>query len=150
MTRSPRPRLPLFTGQTLSIEDYRAAEDAALPERKVQRTLLAELRNPLATRGPVLAFHCPNGFWLPGLSDEASARVWRALQADGALPGASDLIIGHRGRVLLLELKRAKGGKVSDAQDAFQAQADAAGLNYRIAEGLREARALLHEMEILR
>jgi hypothetical protein len=150
MKRAPRPRLPLFTGQTLSLDDYLAAEEAARPERADQRALIAELRNPLATCGPVLTFHVPNGFFLPGLSRDVSARVWRTLQADGALPGASDLLIGHEGRVLLLEMKRAKGGLASPAQDEFRGQALAAGLDYRVANGLREARNLLIEMGVLR
>lgn len=114
-----------------------------MSERSVQRALIAELRDPRLTCGPVLAFHVANGWNVPGLDRETSARVWKTLLADGALPGASDLIVGHDGRVLLLELKRAKGGRVSEAQDDFRDQAAAAGLDYRIADGLSEARALL-------
>jgi len=146
--RAPRPRLPLFTGQALSAADYRAQAERAMSEREIQRALIAELRNPLATHGAVLAWHCPNGWWLPGLDSETSARVWKTLQADGALPGASDLIIGHNGSTLLLELKSATG-KQSDAQENFERDAAAVGLVYRTASSLTEARSILRERGVL-
>jgi hypothetical protein len=148
--RAPRPHLPIFTGQALSVEDYRAQVERDMPERAIQRKLIADLRDPLLTNGPVLAFAVPNGWHVPGLDERTSARVWNTLLADGALPGAADLIVCHNGRVLLLELKRAKAGRLSKAQEAFQAQAVAAGLDYCVVEGLSEARALLRQWGALK
>jgi hypothetical protein len=150
--RAPRraPKLPLWTGQTLSAADYRAQVEREMSERDIQRTLIGELRDPRLTNGPVLAFAVPNGWHVPGLDTLASARVWRTLCADGALPGAPDLVVGHSGRVMLLELKRSKGGVPLASQEAFQRQASAAGLDYCVVEGLAEARALLRERGVLR
>jgi hypothetical protein len=148
--RAPRPRLPLFTGRSLSAADYRAQIERDMAERAIQRALIEELRDPRLTNGPVLAFAVPNGWHVPGLDKETSARVWKTLQADGALPGAPDLILGHNGRVLLLELKRAKGGVHLAFQKAFQTQALAAGLDYCVVEGLSEARALLRQWGALK
>ena len=150
MRRAPRPQLPLFTGELVSLEDYRAAEGAALTEREAQRALIAELRNPNATRGPVLAFHIPNGIPLPSLDPALKAKIWRAFEADGALPGAADLVIGHGGRTLFRELKRAKGGALSDAQKAFRDLAQAAGLDWAVWNGADAARAELQKIGALR
>lgn len=148
--RAPRPRLPLFTGEVLSLDDLRAARDREMSERAIQRTLVKELRNPALTFGPVLVFHVPNGIPLPGLAPELKAKIWAAFEADGALPGAADLVIGHKGRVLFLELKRATGGRLTDDQKAFGRACVAAGLIYARAAGLSAARAFLQVEGVLR
>jgi hypothetical protein len=154
--RAPAPKLPLWTGEPMSAADYRALSEAALSERAGQRKLVALLRNPLATNGPVLVFHVPNGFWVPRPAAVAKevwrrvlAFVWRVLLRDGAMRGACDLVIGWNGRVMLLELKSADG-VLSDDQLDFEREAEAAGLDYRTASSLTEACTLLTEWGALK
>jgi|SRR5215207_5380565 len=149
LKRAPRPKLPLWTGQPLSLADYRAHQEHDMSERDIQRALVQSLRDPAQTDGPVLVFHIPNGFWLPGIAKEQAAKIWRTLERDGALPGACDLVIGWNGRVLLLELKSATG-TLSDDQLDFEREAEAAGLDYRSASSLSEARTLLIEWGALK
>lgn len=145
-----KPRLPLWSGKPLSLQDLQAASEALMSERDVQRRLLGELNNPLCRNGFVLAFHVPNGFWLPGVSAKVAAKIWKTLQRDGARPGAADLVVCHEGRVLFLELKRASGGVLSEDQKNFRDDCARAGIEWREAKGLSEARRALVEFGALR
>lgn len=69
------------------------------------------------------------------------------LKAEGALAGVSDLLLmtargGKHG--LWLELK-AKGGRLSESQKAFQAKAEAEGYAVATCYGFDEARAVVEE-----
>jgi hypothetical protein len=144
-TRARRsPRLPLFSGQPISIADLRAVQEREMLEREIQRTLLADLANPALTAGPVLAVHIPNGVPLCGLDAETRAKIWRAMERDGARKGAADLIIGHNSRLFLLEVKTDLG-RPSMAQHTFAADCKAVGVLYRIGFGLSDCRRILTE-----
>src|SRR5215217_2821296 len=123
------PRLPLWTGKSMSVAEYRKATEEATLEREDQRRLVADLRNPLITNGKVLVFAVPNSALnaVPGVSKAIRARIWRVLERDGALAGATDLIILHNGRTIYVEMKRAKGGRLSPDQKRFRDDCIAAG-----------------------
>lgn len=150
MNRSPV--LPLWTGKTMSVADYRKAEEAARLERPDQRMLVADLRNKLATNGPVLVFAVPNSSLneVPGVSPGTRARIWKAFERDGALSGATDLVILHNGNTLYAEMKRAKGGRMSDSQKDFRRDVIAAGGAWERFDGYEDGRAKLIARGILR
>ena len=71
-----------------------------------------------------------------------------ALKAEGFLPGVADLIIFEpRGgfSCMMLEMKRRRGGVVSDNQFDFLAQAEARGAFTAVCHGADEAIALIDE-----
>jgi VRR-NUC domain len=76
-----------------------------------------------------------------------SARPW-SLKRMGVLPGASDLILWHRGNSFSLELK-APGGRLSDAQRDFLARFNNAGGHSACAEGIDEALQILEGWQLL-
>lgn len=76
-------------------------------------------------------WHTPNG----GKMDER--RGWWLKQL-GVRAGVSDFILIHRGRLLCLEIKTAKG-RQSEDQREFQADAEAAGASYAVARSSAEA-----------
>ena len=89
----------------------------------------------------------PNGARLSG-SASKRARQMNALKAEGLLPGVADLIIFEpRGgfSCMMLEMKRKRGGVVSDNQFDFLAQAEARGAFTAVANGAEEAIALIDE-----
>jgi hypothetical protein len=64
----------------------------------------------------------------------AGALVWRLDARD--MP---DLLVGFRQRFWLLEVKRAKGGVISDGQAVFFVVAEAARLPVRVVRSAQEA-----------
>jgi hypothetical protein len=70
------------------------------------------------------------------------------LKRMGVLPGASDLILWHRGNSFSLELK-APGGRLSDAQRDFLARFNNAGGHSACAEGIDEALQILEGWQLL-
>lgn len=77
----------------------------------------------------------PNG----GKRDKATAGK---LKAEGLQPGAPDLLILWKGRVIGLELKT-RGGRLSPEQMAFSMRWTTAGGVYAVARSLEEVAALL-------
>jgi hypothetical protein len=145
--RSPRPRVPLFTGQVISAADLEAKRERERGERGrngVQRLLLADLGSRLLTNGPVVVLAVPNGAVLAG-----GWRGWSSLQKDGARKGASDLFIGHAGRWIPFEVKSAKG-TLSDDQKAFRDECAEAGIIVRVGYGLPDCRRVLTELGVFR
>jgi hypothetical protein len=147
--RAPRPRLPLWTQEVISAADYRAEIEADMLERAVQRELLADLANPLLTDGPVLAVHIPNGVPMCGVPADIRARIWRQMRLDGARAGAADLLIGHAGRWLALEVKR-ETGRLSVPQREFAADCKLVRAPYRDGYGLSDCRRILTELGVFR
>jgi hypothetical protein len=165
MTRALGPRLrwsrlPLLDNQgPITAAELRRMADEAESERDAQRKLLADLGNPLLTVGPVLAFAVPNHFWLPNpdkrnvadwLWRKVCALAWNILKADGAREGATDLIILHRGTTRFCEMKRTKGGRLSEDQKRFRDDVRAAGGIWVQFNGYRDAVEYLTAHGVLR
>ncbi len=114
-------------------------------ERAVQR----EIREMLGAFG-FGTFHIPNGAQLAG-DPKSRARQMRALRGDGLVPGFPDLgVIGlpygiSRGGVGFLEVKRARGGKVSAAQGACHAWLQERGVRLAVVRSADEAIAALYD-----
>jgi hypothetical protein len=158
MTRAAR--LPLLDNKgPITAADLRRLADEAESERAAQRRLVAILNNPLLTNGPALAFAVPNHFWLPNpaknlIPDALWRRVcslaWNVLKADGAREGASDFIVLHKGTTRYVEMKRAKGGRLSEDQGRFRDDVRAAGGIWVQLSGYQEAVEYLTTHGILR
>jgi hypothetical protein len=148
--RAARRQVDLFPGARLSVAQLRErVEEPNGLERTVQRQLLADMANPLRANGAVLAFHVPNGVPLCGLPAWVRARVWNALRADGARAGAADLVIGHLGRLYLLEVKSEKGS-LRASQKAFRVDCEAVGIECHVGFGLADCRRILTELGVFR
>lgn len=92
----------------------------------------------------VLFFSVPNGSMLGG--GRIGAVRMNTLKAEGLLPGVSDLVIfeprnGYS--AMFLEMKRDKGGKVSENQEWFLAQVEARKGFGAVANGFDEAREII-------
>jgi hypothetical protein len=99
-------------------------------EDEEQAAVVREL-NERATPG-VVWLAIPNG-------DLRHPLVAKRLKATGTAPGAPDLVLIHRCTCYCLELKRERGGRVSDAQHGFHIRLKAAGAVVAVARGRTEA-----------
>lgn len=93
----------------------------------------------------VLFFSVPNGAHLAGNKGQRVAQI-NKLKRTGLLPGVSDLVIFEpRGpySAMFLEMKRDKGGKVSENQEWFLAQVEARKGFGAVANGFDEAREII-------
>jgi hypothetical protein len=103
-------------------------------EDAVQARLVAVLMNSCAPN--VLWFAIPNGGY-------RSPRTAARLKATGTRAGVPDMAFVIGGRTHFLELKRARGGSLSDVQIAIRDEAIAAGAIYAVAKGFDAAIAVL-------
>lgn len=87
-------------------------------------------------------FHPPNG----GYRDKREAAKFKAM---GVLPGVSDFIFIHDGRLFALELK-AEGGRASEAQLKFLSDIDRAGAHTAMPAGLDAALATLEAWGLIK
>jgi hypothetical protein len=95
----------------------------------------------------VIWFAVPNGAKLGGTKAQRFGMV-NKLKREGMTPGAPDIIIlAPRGQYhgCLLEMKRVKGGKLSDNQREFLARAEQAGYYTIVGYGAESAIQLLEE-----
>lgn len=93
----------------------------------------------------VLFWSTPNGSYLAGNKGQRVAQI-NKLKRTGLLPGVSDLIIFEpRGQysAMFLEMKRDKGGKVSENQEWFLAQVEARKGFGAVANGFDEAKEII-------
>lgn len=95
----------------------------------------SELHGYCKVRG-LLVFGIPN-------AGRRSFQTAASFQAEGMMSGVADLCVIGGGDTAFLEMKRAKGGVVSDAQRQFQSRLTDAGAVYGLARGFDEAVALL-------
>lgn len=73
-----------------------------------------------------------------------SWKVGKAMKAEGMRKGAPDLVIlAPERRVFFLEMKKRKGGRVSDEQLGFAAICKRLGHHYAVANTLADAVAIL-------
>lgn len=108
-----------------------------IPTEDAEQMQLMRWADLMANRYPELRmlFHIPNG----GSRGKAEAGRFRAM---GVRPGVPDLCLpvavgGHHG--LYIELKRVKGGRVSEEQAAWQAELRARGYVAEVCHGWEEA-----------
>lgn len=94
-----------------------------LSERAVQRSILKLCG---ALMPDVFITHVPNGAHLAG-SNIAKFKQMGALKGDGLKPGFPDLLCLWSGGAALIEVKREKGGVISDAQKTLHAKLEAIG-----------------------
>lgn len=93
-------------------------------------------------------FAVPNGARLGGHTDAQRYGIINKLKAEGLTPGAPDLVIlAPRGNyhACLLEMKKEKGGRLSENQKEFLARAEQAGYYTIVGRGYDQARELLEE-----
>jgi hypothetical protein len=57
--------------------------------------------------------------------------------------GEPDLLIGYKGKLYLIEMKKQKGGKVSPLQKAIHAEWLCAGVTVHVARSLEEVKEIL-------
>lgn len=108
------------------------------PEHKAQTAVVDYLQMKYPD---VLFWSTPNGAHLAGNVAQRAAKMNR-LKAEGFLPGVSDLIIFEkRGQysAMFLEMKREKGGTVSENQQWFLAEVEKRGGFGAVAHGVEEA-----------
>ena len=74
---------------------------------------------------------------------EARARQMGALKCDGFKPGFADLLCLWNGGGKLLEVKREKGGVVSEVQEALHERLQAIGWPVAVVRSIDEAHAAL-------
>ena len=103
-------------------------------ERSTQRAIYAAIR--LQYR--VVVHHSPGGAYLAGSATDRK-RQGGILRGDGVLPGFPDLVCLWPGGGKLLEIKREKGGVVSDAQKAAHSLLEAHGWPVAVVRTIDEA-----------
>ena len=114
-------------------------QEATMSEAQIQHSCVAWFRMTFPDKKELL-FAIPNG----GARTGASGAMRKY---EGALAGASDLILLHKRDgygALLIEMKRPKvkgqssAGRQSKAQESFQAQVEKAGYKYITCHGIEE------------
>ncbi|NOU05352.1 MAG: VRR-NUC domain-containing protein [Hyphomicrobiaceae bacterium] len=91
----------------------------------------------------VTFFAVPNG----GFRSKHEAAIMKSL---GVRAGVPDIILIANGHTYGLELKREKGGRTSDAQDAMMAEITAAGGTCAVAAGVDAAVGQLEAWGLIR
>ncbi|HEX7883548.1 MAG TPA: VRR-NUC domain-containing protein [Afipia sp.] len=104
-------------------------------EHDAQAELFREHIRPRLVAGAV-AFAIPNG-------GHRAKREAIKIKEEGGEPGVPDIFAIHRGQVYFVEMKKAKGGKVSKDQRAMMARLTAAGAICAVAKGLDDAIRIL-------
>ena len=122
----------------------RAAFESKVSEHEEQM-LVVDMLHRLYPN--VLFWSTPNGAHLAGNIRQRSASM-NKLKSEGFLPGVSDIIIFEprdKYSAMFLEMKRAKGGEVSENQEWFLAQIEERGGYGVVAHGYEEAKILIDE-----
>jgi hypothetical protein len=83
-----------------------------------------------------MIFSVPNG-------GKRDAREAKRLKLTGLLPGVSDLIIIHMGKIIFVEVKKPVGGRQEEAQKDFQARIEALGYDYHLVTSLEDFVAIV-------
>jgi hypothetical protein len=97
----------------------------------------------MAAHPRLMWFHCPNG----GLV-KPSARIY--FSRLGVFPGVADLVLVLPDRTVAFMEVKGEDGRLSTAQQAFQARCAVLGLRYRVVRSISEAEEILREWNALR
>ena len=90
----------------------------------------------------ITVFSVPNGF----ISGSSSPTYMSYMRAEGLLPGACDLVVlPGNGVTVFMEMKKEKGGVLSDAQKKFRDFLLGNGYCYCLAKGANEAIEFIKE-----
>lgn len=108
-------------------------------ERQTQRAIL---KMAAVCFPEVLLHHSPGGAHLAG-NNTARFKQMGALKGDGMKVGFPDLIALWTGGLAFLEVKRPKGGKVSDEQLAMHERIEALGWPVAVIKSVPEAHSFL-------
>ena len=108
-------------------------------ERATQREILAMCGKCFPD---VFIHHSPNGAYFGG-SDKVRRMRGGIMAGDGCKAGFPDLVCYWNGGHLLIEVKREKGGVISDAQKALHERLSAIGWPVSIVRSQDEAHAAL-------
>lgn len=123
-----------------------------MKESDIQTHIVAWLSS-VSRRYGFLFFSVPNEALLSickglGIVDRMTFALIAILKKMGLTPGASDLIIGHAGRMYAMEIKTATGSQ-SENQRLFEAWCTECGIPYRIGRSLAEAQEIMREWGIV-
>jgi len=97
----------------------------------------------MAAHPRLMWFHCPNG----GLV-KPSSRIYFARL--GVFPGVADLCFVLPDKSVAFMEVKGEDGRLSTAQQAFQARCAVLGLKYQIARSISEAEEILRDWNALR
>jgi hypothetical protein len=133
----------------MSAEEYRKGA-AKVPAEFEECCWLTDWARATRWRGRPIAevlIHVPNGGFF-GVDRTAAAVIGQKLKQQGLQPGVFDYCIPvplwhRRCPGLWLEMKRTKGGAVSDDQHAFAARMEAFGWRCEVAKGWIAAQAII-------
>ena len=100
-------------------------------EADLQKAQIKYLETRRATVRDVMFCAIPNDAGMYATRGQQAYRTMGALRAIGLVPGAPDLIMWMRGRVIHIENK-VKGRKPTNEQDAFGAGLKALGHEYHV------------------
>lgn len=127
--------------KALGIKVPSARKKPATEEHDAQVALFDDHIKPRLVAGAV-AFAIPNGGY-------RAKREAGKIKAEGGAAGVPDIFALHQRQVYFLEMKKAKGGRVSKEQKDMMARLTSAGAICAVAAGLEQAVAQLERWGLL-
>jgi len=123
------------------------------PESPIQQQIV-ELLSALAAVHDFVFLSVPNEAFLSAIktfriADKVAYAIFAILKKMGLRPGASDLIIGHNGRMYCLEVKTPEGTQSAD-QLLFEAWCVRCGIPYVVVRSSGEVLYWLKEWGIVK
>ncbi len=112
-------------------------------EGRIQQEIVRDYNNSYC-----LAHHSPRNLILAIPNGMGGNKVARMLSvAKGEYPGASDLLVIHKGRVMFVEVKTNLSGSDQDPkQKLFQAHVNQCGYPYYLVRSLVEFQTLINSL----
>jgi hypothetical protein len=124
-----------------------------MKQESIIQTQIVSALSMLAINHNFLFFSVPNeGFLLAVAENKMTQRnhaKLTILKKMGMTPGASDLVIMHRGRAFCMEVK-APDGEQSTNQYLFEEWCGRCSVPYRVVRSVDEAMQALREWEVIR
>lgn len=123
-----------------------------LKEDKIQQQIISYLSAMAGRYNFIFFAPCNEGFLMImkkfKVPQKSQYMIMAWLSKMGFLPGVSDLIIGHHGKMYGMELKTATG-KQSKAQILFEKNCKKTGIDYEVVRSLDGAINCMHLWGIL-